>query len=164
MSCTDLSGGIRFIINVLVHIRMMEKNRYVKTTLYDLASLSKTAGTLLAIMKLYDEGKFGLTDKASKYLPFLKSTNKQNITIQDLLYHESGLPAYYPFYRRLIDLKTCKGGLFRKKPDAHHKLQIAPNLYACTDFSFKKEWVSIEPSPNYPLQVAASLYCKKRIS
>lgn len=129
--------------------------------LYDLASLSKTTGTLLAVMKLYDEGKFGLTDKASKYLPFLKGTDKQNITIQDLLYHESGLPAYYPFYRELIDLKTCKGGLFRKKPDAHHRIQIEPNLYACSDFSYKSEWVSMKPSPDYPLQVAANLFVRK---
>lgn len=107
-------------------------------TIYDLASLSKAAGTLLAIMKLYDEGKFGLTDKVSIYLPELRKTNKQNITIQDLLFHESGLPSYLPFYEEAIDLKTCKGGLFRKKPDAGHKLQIASNLYACTDFSFKK--------------------------
>ena len=68
-------------------------------------------------MKLYDEGKFGLTDKVSTYLPELRKTNKQNITIQDLLFHESGLPSYLPFYEEAIDLKTCKGGLFRKKPE-----------------------------------------------
>ena len=31
--------------------------------LYDLASLSKVTGTLLAVMKLYDEGKFGLLSR-----------------------------------------------------------------------------------------------------
>lgn len=129
--------------------------------LYDLASLSKTTGTLLAVMKLYDEGKFGLTDKVSKYLPFLQGTDKQHITIQDLLFHESGLPAYYPFYRELIDLTSCKGGLFRKKPDAHHRIQIESNLYACTDFAYKSEWVSAKPSSAYPVRVADNLYVKK---
>ena len=62
-------------------------------TLYDLASLSKTTGTLLAIMKLYDNGLLKLTDKASLYLPFLRGTDKENITITELLFHESGLPA-----------------------------------------------------------------------
>lgn len=129
--------------------------------LYDLASLSKTTGTLLAVMRLYDEGKFGLTDKVSKYLTFLRGTDKQDITIQDLLYHESGLPAYYPFYRELIDLKSCKGGLFRKRPDKHHRVQIDVNLYACSDFSYKPEWVSRTPSSDYPLQVTDSLFVKK---
>ena len=62
------------------------------TDLFDLASLTKTTATLLAVMKLYDGGKLKLTDKASQYLPFLRSTNKKNITIKDLLLHESGLP------------------------------------------------------------------------
>ena len=90
-------------------------------------------------------------------MPELRKTNKQNITIQDLLFHESGLPSYLPFYEEAIDLKTCKGGLFRKKPDAGHKLQIASNLYACTDFSFKKEWMSSVPSEIYSLQLADSM-------
>lgn len=137
------------------------KEEVKEHTIYDLASLSKAAGTLLAIMKLYDEGKFGLTDKVSTYLPELRKTNKQNITIQDLLFHESGLPSYLPFYEEAIDLKTCKGGLFRKKPDAGHKLQIASSLYVCTDFSFKKEWVSSTPSEIYSLQLADSMYLNK---
>ena len=41
------------------------KEEVKEHTIYDLASLSKAAGTLLAIMKLYDEGKFGLTDKSA---------------------------------------------------------------------------------------------------
>ena len=43
-----------------------------KDDLYDLASLTKTTATLLAVMKLYDEGKFGLTDRISQYIPALK--------------------------------------------------------------------------------------------
>lgn len=128
--------------------------------LYDLASLSKTTGTLLAVMKLYDEGKFGLTDKVSKFVPELRKTNKENLTVQDLLFHESGLPAYLPFYMKAIDLKSCKGGLFRKKQDANHRVQVDANLYACTSFSYKPEWVSDTYSEEYSLQVADSLYLK----
>lgn len=43
-----------------------------ENSLYDLASLTKVTATLLAVMKLYDEGKFGLTDRVSDYLPVLK--------------------------------------------------------------------------------------------
>ncbi len=137
------------------------KEKVREHTIYDLASLSKAAGTLLAVMKLYDEGKFGLTDKVSLYLPALRKTNKQNITIQDLLFHESGLPSYLPFYEDAIDMKTCKGGFSRKKPDAEHRLQIAPNVYVCTNFSFKKEWVSAVPSDVYSLPLSDSLFLNK---
>ena len=127
-------------------------------TMYDLASVSKITGTLLAVMKLYDEGRFGLTDKVSHFVPELLGTDKENITVQDLLYHESGLPAYLPFYQNAIDLKSCKGGLFRKKPDARHALQVDNSLYACTDFAYKPEYVSRKASPEYPWQVADSLF------
>lgn len=77
-----------------------ESDRKVKENdLYDLASLTKTTATMLAVMKLYDDGKLNLTDKISNYVPEMKSTNKENITIQELLYHESGLPAYLPFIK-----------------------------------------------------------------
>ena len=42
--------------------------------IYDLASLSKTTGTVLALMKLYDQGRFNLSDRISDHLPFLKNT------------------------------------------------------------------------------------------
>ena len=64
--------------------------RVESTNIYDLASLSKTTGTLLAIMKLYDKGRFNLTDKISDHLPFLQRTDKKDITIQEILYHQSG--------------------------------------------------------------------------
>ena len=129
--------------------------------LYDLASLSKATGTLLAVMKLYDEGKINLTDKISKFLPQFKGTNKENITIQELLFHESGLPAYLPFYKDAIDLKSCKGGLFKNRRDACHTIQVGRNLYACTDFNYRTEWVSPLPSKSYPIQIAENLYIRK---
>ena len=59
--------------------------RVQPTDIYDLASLSKTTGTVLALMKLYDKGRFNLTDRIADYLPFLQHTNKKDITIQELL-------------------------------------------------------------------------------
>ncbi len=135
-----------------------DSQKVTENDLYDLASLSKIAGTLLAIMKLYDEGRFGLTDEVSRYLSVLKGTDKEHITIRDLLFHESGLPAYLPFYKEVIDMKTCKGGLFRKNRDRYHRLQVDDNLYACTDFSYKEEWVSHVSSQVYALQLSDSLW------
>lgn len=129
--------------------------------LYDLASLSKTTGTLLAVMKLYDQGKITLTDRIASFLPQFKGTDKGGITIQQLLYHESGLPAYLPFYRDAIDLESCKGGLFKNRKDADHTVQVGRTLYISTNFKNKAEWISPIPSKSFPLQVAENLYVKK---
>ncbi len=121
------------------------------TTLFDLASLSKTTGTLLAIMKLYDNGTFKLTDKASAYLAFLRGTDKENITITDLLFHESGLPGSLSLERLLVE---------KKYPAAQRRKgrQKAVRL----PFQFKEGWVSKVPSPEYPAQVADSFYVHER--
>jgi CubicO group peptidase (beta-lactamase class C family) len=91
-------------------------------SIYDIASLTKTTATLLAVMKLYDEGRFGLTDPISKYVPAMKGSPKGRITIEDLLYHQSGLPGSWPFYREAINDSSYSGTFFKARLDASHHL------------------------------------------
>jgi beta-N-acetylhexosaminidase len=72
-------------------------------TVYDVASVTKICATTLAVMKLYDEGKFDLKKKLSDYLPETIKTNKQNIIVESLLLHEAGLVPFIPFYKETID-------------------------------------------------------------
>ena len=109
------------------------------TTMYDLASLSKTTGTLFAIMKLYDSGKLQLTDKASKYLDFLKNTDKENITITDLLFHESGLPAYISFGKKPVYTEQAEINKMAMQTIARTPLQAKTYLYSCVNFMLLKE-------------------------
>ena len=126
--------------------------------LYDIASLTKTTGTLLAVMKLYDEGKFGLTDPISKYVPAMKGSRKGRITIEDLLYHQSGLPGSLPFYREAINDSSYTGGFFKGRIDANHHLRVDRRLYVVDDFKYKDEYLSSASSEDYPLQVAENLF------
>jgi serine-type D-Ala-D-Ala carboxypeptidase len=61
-------------------------------TIYDLASLTKVVATTTAIMVLYDEGRIGLDDPVSKYIPEFSGGNKDRVTVRLLLEHRSGLP------------------------------------------------------------------------
>jgi len=126
--------------------------------IYDLASLSKTTGTLLAIMKLYDKGRFNLTDCISDYLPFLKHSNKKNITIQELLFHQSGLPSGIGFYQEAIDKDSFKGKLFSNKKDRLHTLHVDDGFWANPNFKFKKEYVSPFKTDGYIWQVSDSIW------
>ncbi len=127
------------------------------STLYDLASLSKTTGTLLAIMKLYDEGKLKLTDKASAYLTFLRGTDKENITITELLFHESGLPAGLPFHSLPIEKNNTPSFLANTKDSAHY---VRLNS---TTLKYKQDWVSRIPTPEFTIQVSDSFYVHNRL-
>lgn len=84
-----------------------------KETIYDLASLTKVVGTATSVIILEEQGKLRTTDKLSDYYPFLKETPKADITIEDLLRHQSGYPAsvrshdaedYQAFIRRTLSL------------------------------------------------------------
>lgn len=130
--------------------------------LYDIASLTKTTATLLAVMKLYDEGKFGLTDRIAKYVPELQGSKKERITIEELLMHQSGLPGSWPFYREAINDSSYTGAFFKGRMDAAHRLRVDRNLYVVNAFRYKEEYVAAEVSENYPLQLADSLYLSPR--
>jgi CubicO group peptidase (beta-lactamase class C family) len=67
-------------------------------TIYDVASLTKVIATTTSAMICYDRKLFSLDDPVAKYLPEFASNGKENITIKNLLIHNSGLPAYKRFY------------------------------------------------------------------
>ncbi len=68
-------------------------------SIYDLASVTKVVATTSAIMILYEQQKFNLTDKVSAYIPEFGNNGKEDLTILNLLLHNSGLTAFVPFYK-----------------------------------------------------------------
>jgi CubicO group peptidase (beta-lactamase class C family) len=68
-------------------------------SLFDLASLTKVVGTTTAIMILFDEGKVGLDDPVSRFIPQFAGGEKDLVTIRQLLEHRSGLPAGRDLWR-----------------------------------------------------------------
>ncbi len=74
--------------------RAIEPRREAMTldTVFDCASLTKVVATTPAIMQLWEQGKFRMSDPVAKYLPEFGQNGKQEITIRQLLVHYSGLP------------------------------------------------------------------------
>ena len=139
----------------------VDSTRVRATDMFDLASLTKTTATLLAVMKLYDEGKLKLDDKASKYLSFLRGTNKRNVTIRELLLHESGLPPYIRFYVDAIDPHSVQGPYAQSWKDEWHQTQVSEHSYYCSDFKFKRGMMADKESATYTLPVAEGMWLNK---
>ncbi len=72
-----------------------------KKTIFDLASLTKPLATALAIATLIEDGKAEFNTAISEIIPEFYDKNKKKITIENLLYHNSGLCAYKPYYKIL---------------------------------------------------------------
>ncbi len=66
--------------------------------LFDLASLTKVFATTMAVMKLVGEKEINLMDPIATYLPLCDQPLLQEITIQHLLTHTSGLAPWKPLY------------------------------------------------------------------
>lgn len=81
------------------HLTYDENSAMVSNeTIYDIASLTKVIATTTCTMICYDRKLFNLDDPVAKYLPEFAVNEKENITIKNLLLHNSGLPAYKRYY------------------------------------------------------------------
>ena len=67
-------------------------------TKFDLASLTKIVGTTASLLHLIELGELQVTDLACKYLESWQGTDKSEITIAELLSHQSGLAEWRPLY------------------------------------------------------------------
>ena len=73
--------------------------KVTSNTIYDLASLTKIVSTTTSAMICIDESLFNLHDRVVKFIPEFNNNGKENITIRNLLMHNSGLPAFKRFYK-----------------------------------------------------------------
>ncbi len=105
-------------------------------TIYDLASLTKILSTSLALMKLTEEKQFDYEQHLDFYFPELKGTNKSNINYKDMLTHQSGLPAWLPFWQKTVDKKSVyKTGYYSDEYSEKYPMQVAKGLYVVKDFN-----------------------------
>ena len=82
-------------------------------TIYDLASLTKPLITGLLCSRRIELGELTLDSSVSHYLAEFDRTDKQMITIRELLTHTSGLPAWKPLYLLADDQPDRAAGATR---------------------------------------------------
>ena len=112
--------------------------------LYDVASLTKVVGTVPVIAMLVQEGKIGLDDPVTKYLPEFSDGRP---TIRNLLTHTSGIAGYIPHRNELNAAELKKAFLTRMHVEDSLNRQIK---YADVNYLYLG-WI-IERICNYPVQ------------
>ena len=86
-------------------------------TVFDCASLTKVVATTAAIMQLWEQGRFRMSDPVAKYLPEFAQNGKQDITIRQLLVHYSGLPEDLDLLKKWEGKDTAYRMAFEVTPD-----------------------------------------------
>jgi CubicO group peptidase (beta-lactamase class C family) len=69
-----------------------------RSTVFDLASVTKVMATTMALMLLVDRGQVALDAPARVYLPEFRGSGKDSITVRHLLTHSAGLAQWQPIY------------------------------------------------------------------
>jgi beta-N-acetylhexosaminidase len=101
-------------------------------TLYDIASISKVAGTLQAVMFLQERGLIDLDKKASYYLTDLKGTNKEDLYLKDILTHQAGLTPFIPHWKKTVDSTGFCKAYYSTTRDSLYCNEVIPGLYSIT--------------------------------
>ncbi|MDL2231379.1 serine hydrolase [Porphyromonadaceae bacterium OttesenSCG-928-L07] len=125
------------------------KKQNTTSDIYDIASVTKIAATMPAVMQLYDEHKIQLDTPLSAYLPELLHTNKEEITLEEVLAHHSGLKSFIPFFVNYLDTGGLDGKFMTKKPTPNNTLKIADRLYANPNIPFRDRTISLSPKAGY---------------
>ena len=130
-------------------------------TVYDLASITKAAATVPALMKLYDDKKIKLQDNFGKFIPETKNTDKWALTIREALFHETGIVPFIPYYVSAIDPNSYIGPLFGKRSALYHARYAGS--WGRTDYKFDPSLISNKASDQFYLPVAKDIYANDKM-
>lgn len=123
-------------------------SKEVPTTIhniFDLASVSKIAGTTPVIMRLTEQGIIDLNKPIGDYLWQAKSTNKKDILLKSVMLHEAGFTPFIPFYRNL------KPGDVQRNYSFTHNVKVADSCYLLNNYYRDVMWAEMLNSEVKPV-------------
>ncbi len=141
--------------NYIIYNKAFGHNTYEKekanhiSNIYDIASVTKIAATLPVVMKLYDQGRIAIDTPACRYYPPLMGSNKEDITLREILAHNAGLKSFFPAFSASIDTEKLPGPLFTKAPTKHNTQKLKDHLFAYPGYQFKDSTLSRTPRPGF---------------
>ena len=108
-----------------------KKNPVKNSDVYDVASLTKILASLPMLIKAEEEKKIALSSSIRKIVPRFKKSNKDTVTVQEILSHYGQLKAWIPFYKLTQDSITNKNlkKFYRAKKTKKFTIKVAEDLF-----------------------------------
>ena len=97
--------------------------------LYDIASITKVAGTGLMAMKVFDQGKIDLNQPLARYLPRLRNSGKKGLTIREIMAHQGGLVSWIPYWKKTVSANGPDSLYYRRTPDERFSVRVSDSLF-----------------------------------
>lgn len=114
-----------------------------RNDVFDLASITKIAATVMATMKLQEQGKIDLDGELGDYLPEAREAGKGDILIKELLTHQAGLTPFIRFWIQAMETPD----VFSADSSSMHPYRVAQDLYIHKDYFEKEMWTQMLNSP-----------------
>lgn len=127
-------------------------------TVYDLASVSKAAATIPALMKAYDEHDMKFSELISKYVPELRGTDKKNLTLRQALYHETDIRDGYTFYAMTFDTTSFDKVFYSPKEVAPFTIRQDKRCWFQEGLRFDPFWISTTKDDTHTLPIAQDMW------
>jgi beta-N-acetylhexosaminidase len=128
--------------------------------LYDLASVTKIAATIPAIMKLEGQGRFNLDHTLGDYFPEMDTSDKAELQIREVLTHQTGLQPWIPFYINTLEPMDSSHSLFSNNFTYTYPIMLGPAAFANRNIRYKDSIYDREYSPEFPVEIAKNLYLR----
>jgi len=102
--------------------------------IYDVASITKVAATLLPVMRYYELGLLKPETKIRKFVDVPIMSGFGGVTIKELLTHESGFAPWIPFYKKLLNSDNLPDSVFFSDTfSLKYSVPVSDNLFAISN-------------------------------
>jgi beta-N-acetylhexosaminidase len=121
--------GLVFYDKSFGNIDWIGKKKVTENTVYDLASITKIVSSMLAVMKLQEEGKVDVNATLGQYLDIPAGNPYSKVVISEMLSHTAGFTAWIPFYSKTLKDGKPDPTIYRTKAEEGFTSQVAQDLY-----------------------------------
>ncbi|MFT6849321.1 MAG: beta-N-acetylhexosaminidase [Sphingobacteriales bacterium] len=104
------------------------------TDVYDIASITKIAATLPAIINLQAQGRLNVNEPLENYYAPARNTNKSKLIIREMLAHQSGLKGWIRFYLNAFEAENDTTKFFSEEMSGEFPFKITNDLYLRQDY------------------------------
>ncbi|MBC7744840.1 MAG: serine hydrolase [Flavobacterium sp.] len=111
------------------------------TDIFDLASITKIAATTMAVMRLTEQNKLKLDTNIGAYIPKARKTDKNSISVREVMLHQAGFIPFIPFYKNILPSD------FSRDSSEAYSVKAADNFYMRKGYFAKVMWPQMLNSP-----------------
>src|SRR3569833_986640 len=132
----------KVIYNKAIGYHTYDRQLPVKLSdILDQASMTKVSATTMETMRVYEEGRLNLDSTLQDYLPIARHSNKAELTIREILEHQSGLIPDIKTYEKL------KPSDISADSSAAYPHKIVDHYFLRKDYFNDVMWADILNSP-----------------